>query len=119
MVGAHPAVPEVEVEAVVPLEAVVVLDVVGRGVEELAQPGIHEPTRMEFVAGMASHVEGYLPKHEEAEGARVDGHQQHREREDAGLDDRLERAEAIRRPRARVLALVVHAMEEAEELGQA
>ena len=75
VVGAHPAVPEVEVEAVVALEAVVVLDVVGRGVEELAQPGIHEPARVELVAGMAGHVEGDLPKHEETEGARVDGHQ--------------------------------------------
>ena len=38
VVGAHPAVPEVEVEAEVPLEAVMVLDVVRGRVQELPQP---------------------------------------------------------------------------------
>ena len=116
MVGAHPAVPVVEVEAVVPLEALVVLDVVRRGVQELAEPGIHEPLGVELVAGVAGDVEGDLPEHEDAERSGVDRHGQGDEREDARLDDGFARAEAIRRPRAGVMALMVHAMEEAEQL---
>jgi len=117
VVGAHPAVPEVEVEAEVPFEAVVVLDVVRRGAEELAEPGIHEPLGVELVASVASDGDGDLKEPEQAEGDRVNGQGERHEWDDAGLDDGLTRADAISGPRARVMALVVDAMEEAEELG--
>ena len=61
MIRAHPAVPEVEVEAEVTFEAVVVLDVVRGGVQELAEPGIHQPLGVELVAGVAGDVLGDLP----------------------------------------------------------
>ena len=61
MVGAHPAVPEVEVESEISFKAVVVLDVVRRGAEEFAEPGIHEPLGVELVAGVAGDVLGDLP----------------------------------------------------------
>jgi len=38
VVGAHPAVPEVEVEAEVPFEAVVMLNMVRRRIQEFPQP---------------------------------------------------------------------------------
>mgnify|MGYP000040869015 FL=1 len=117
VVGAHPAVPEVEVEAKVPFEAVVVLDVVRRGAEEFAEPGIHEPLGVEFVAGVASDGDGDLQEPEQAEGERVNGQGERHEWDDAGLDDGLAWADAISGPRAGVMALVVDAMEEAEELG--
>ena len=64
VVGAHPAVPQVKVESEVSLKAIVVLDVVRGGVEEFAEPGIHEPLGVEFVAGMAGDVEGDLQEPE-------------------------------------------------------
>ena len=70
---------------------------------------------MELVAGVASDVEGDLPEHEQAEGEWVDGKGKGDQREDASLDDGLERAEAVGRPWAGVMALVVDAMEAAEE----
>ena len=69
MVSAHPAVPEVEVEAEVPFETVVVLDVVRGGVQELAEPGIHQPLGVELVAGVSGDIKCDLPEHEEAERA--------------------------------------------------
>ena len=70
---------------------------------------------MEFVAGVAGDVERDRPKHEQSESERVDRHRQRDEREDAGLDDGFDRAEAIGRPWAGVVALMVHAMDQPEE----
>ena len=64
VVGAHPAIPEVEVEAEIPFKAVVVLDVVRWGAEELAEPGIHEPLGVELVAGVAGDGDGHLQEPE-------------------------------------------------------
>ena len=71
---------------------------------------------MELITGVAGDVERDRPEHEQAEGERMNRYGQGDEREDAGLDDGLDRAEAIGRPGAGVVALMVHAMDEPEEL---
>lgn len=116
VIGAHPAIPVVEVESEVPLKTIVVLDVVSGSVEEFAEPAIHQPAGMEFVAGVARDVEGDLPKHEEAERSRVDGEGECYQWKNAGLNHGFGWTEAIRRPGAGVVALVMNLMEEFEQL---
>src|SRR5262245_5736630 len=77
MVGAHEAVPQIEIEAEVGAVGFVVLGVVGGGVDEEAERGAEEPGGKELVAAVAENIEGDLPEHEDREGQRVD-----RQRED-------------------------------------
>ncbi len=115
VVRAHEAVPVVEVEAVVAAHLLVMLDVVGRRVQQLAEPRFHEPGGEVFIAGVTDDIEDNLPDHEGKERQRMHGHGEDQQREDAGLHEGLQRCEGIRGPGAGVGALVMHAVEELEE----
>ena len=68
MVGAHEAVPEIEVDAVVAAHFFVMHRVVGGGIEEKLQWSFHEPAGVNLVAGVSKDVVGKLPHHEDCEG---------------------------------------------------
>ena len=102
VIRAHEAVPVVEVEAVVAAHFLVMLDVIGRRVQQLAKPGLHEPVREVFKAGVAADVEDNLPDHEGKEGQWMHRYGEDKEWEDAGLHEGLQRGEGIRGPGAGV-----------------
>src|SRR4030095_6924237 len=72
VVGAHEAIPEIEVDAVVAVHFFVMHCVVGGGIEEKLQWSLHEPTGVKLVAGVATDVVGKLPHHEDCEGEWMD-----------------------------------------------
>src|SRR6478736_6583722 len=79
MIRAHEAVPDIEIEAVVAAEFLMVLDVISRRVEKLSQPRIHEPARMIFIAGVAGDIVDDLPEHEDHESEGMHRHEHHDE----------------------------------------
>ena len=83
MIRAHEAIPVVEVETIVATHLFVMLDMIGRRVDELADPRFHQPVRVVFIAHMTKDIEGDLPDHEDQEGKWV-----HRKSEDQEREDR-------------------------------
>ena len=99
MVGAHEAIPEIEVNAVVAAHFFMVHRVVGGGIKEKLQGSLHEPTGVKLVAGVSKDVVGKLPHHEDSECEWMDRDQERGEWKDAGLDQGFGGVEGIGGPR--------------------
>ena len=91
VIRAHEAIPDIEVETVVPPHLFVVHDVVGGGVQDPFEGSVHEAAGVEFIAGVSEDIEDDLPHHEEDKSDGVDGNQQGGERKNAGLDECFKR----------------------------
>jgi len=72
VVGAHEAVPEIEVDAVVAAQFFVMHGVVCGGIDEKLQRSLDEPAGVKLLTGVTKDVVGDLPHHEDCEGERMD-----------------------------------------------
>ena len=95
MVGSHETIPDIQVEPVVSFESLMMHDVIGRCVDDLAQPRVHQPTWRVLVAGVPRHIVNDLPKHEQAEGVKVHGDEKHHHWKDGGLGQGFERRKRV------------------------
>ena len=114
MVGSHPPIPKIKVQAVVAAHSLVVLDVMGGSVKDGAEPRIQPPGGIKFEARMTHYVPKQLPNHEHQERHGMDGDQHYREWKDTRLNDGLKRRKGISGPRRRVLGLMVNRMKPAK-----
>ena len=114
MVGAHEAIPDIEVEAVIAAHFFVVLNVVRGCVDDFSQPRLHEPARMVFVAGVTDDIEGDLPDHEGKKRQWMHGQGEGQQGENASLNGGLQWGEGVGGPGAGIGALMMDAVEELE-----
>lgn len=115
VVGAHDAVPDVEIDAVVSIGLFVVHDVVGGGVEQVAQPAFHHPAGVKFKSCMPQDVVENLPPHEYAESQRMNGDQKCGQGKNGRLCHRFPKTEGIGRPGCGVIGLVMHLVNPVEK----
>lgn len=115
--SAHQLVPKSKVQAIIALKVLVVLVVVHRGIEPLAQPVAVGTLGKKLVAQMAIYiVQGHeYQKHHDVR--KMDGNGKGKYIDDARLHHGLGRAKGKGGPRGWVGAFVVQQVKELEELG--
>lgn len=89
MVGAHQAIPQVEIETKISARLLVMKSVVGDGVQDSSPAAVHESMRKNLVAAMPRHIEAHLPKHEEAKRKWVHWEAEDNQRRDSRLYERF------------------------------
>ena len=72
MIGAHQPIPDIEIQAEVGSEFLVVQGMVRDGVEHRPGGALQEPARHDFKAAVPQHIEGDLPGHERRERGGMD-----------------------------------------------
>src|SRR5215213_5660544 len=72
VVGAHEAIPNIEIDAIVAAHLFVMHCVMSGGIEEKLQWSLHEPMGVNLVAAVSKDVVGQLPDHEDYEGKWMD-----------------------------------------------
>ena len=73
MVRLHQPVPEIEIEAEIPLQGFMVHDMVRGSVHKKPDPRLGKPAPVVFIPGMTNHIEPHLPDHENPKGQWVNG----------------------------------------------
>lgn len=117
VIRSHEPVPVVEIEPKVPAHALVVHGMIGRRVHDESKRRSHQPSRMEFIPGVADHVEQHLPGQEDPERVRMHGHDGDSDREDSGLNNSLRWAEGEGGPWGGIGREMMRPMKESEQLG--
>ena len=89
VIGSHPAIPKVEINAIIAMSFFIVHDMIGGRVENPSERAFDEPVGVNFKAGMPKDVVEQLPAHEGTKGKRVNWHERSGECENPYLNQSL------------------------------
>jgi len=116
VVGAHQAIPPIEINAIITVGFLVVHDVVGGRVEDQTEGAANQPGWVNLKAGMTQDIVQQLPAHECSKSDRVNGKEQGRQWENACLDQCLPWAEGKGGPRSGIVGLMMNPVHPPENL---
>jgi hypothetical protein len=102
VVGSHPPIPEVEIEAVISPKILMMHGVICRRIEKFTQPGAKKPRGENLKPAVPKYVEGDLPDHEKKKGQRMDRIKDKNEWENSCLHHRFPRIEGVGGPGSRI-----------------
>ena len=93
VVGAHDTVPNVEIDPIISVGFFMVHDVVGGGIQHIAQPTFHYPSWIELKSRVSQNVIENLPPHEHAKCQRMNRYEKGGQREDGSLRESFPQTE--------------------------